>query len=254
MSQQFFPPDLSRIAVNDIEVQALIGAYPQERKRKQTLRISYSLYYDASPAEKSDSLHHAIDYDSLTQAIIKQAESSSFVLLETLARSLLNILEENTQGQHIQLSITKSDALPNGTPSLIVHKKTPRELLLSMGSNCHSEVNIQEAKNRLQKIISIIGETPCIQTQPFNGTGGSDYLNGLVSAKTTLSMEQLKAELIQIERDMGRKWDRKGEVTIDIDILSYHHTITSSDYFSLPYVQTLLPLLNKKGQSKIEKI
>ena len=99
------------IDIVDLRVRAIIGTHPFERKNKQELIINISLEYDATKASRSDDLKDAVDYECISNAVIKIAENSSCLLLEKLAAKMMDKLKGFKGLQNISLRIDKPQAI-----------------------------------------------------------------------------------------------------------------------------------------------
>lgn len=71
--------------IHGIRVLSLIGAYSEERLSKRELIIDAEFSEDISLAVDTDALGDTVDYDRLCASIRRIAESSSYVLIESLA-------------------------------------------------------------------------------------------------------------------------------------------------------------------------
>ncbi len=80
---------MALIRIQDLNVRALIGAHSWERTNRQDLVVNITIEYDASKASKSDQLKDALDYDALTNQVVRTIERSRYQLLEKLAFKLL---------------------------------------------------------------------------------------------------------------------------------------------------------------------
>ena len=55
-----------RVEIERLRVEAVIGAYAEERLIEQTLWLDIAFDYDAKLATERDTFEHAVDYDALT--------------------------------------------------------------------------------------------------------------------------------------------------------------------------------------------
>jgi 2-amino-4-hydroxy-6-hydroxymethyldihydropteridine diphosphokinase len=122
--------------------------------------------------------------------------------------------------------------------------------IISLASNCCQEENLAEAQRRLSEILFSASYTEAIWTEPFKSSNLSPlsslhsplYLNQLVYAQTSLTVDELQARLKQMECEMGRTADdrAKGIVRIDLDLLQYDSNRYHLRDWNRPYVQQLL--------------
>lgn len=124
---------------------------------------------------------------------------------------------------------------------------TLHKIIISLASNCDQEANIAEARRRLDAIITPRRYTDAIWTEPIHSARTDLYLNQLVLADTTLSVDDLQAALKRIEADMGRTPEdrREGIVRIDLDLLLYDGRRYHERDWDRPYVKKLLGMFGR---------
>jgi len=79
--------------------------------------------------------------------------------------------------------------------------------------------------------------SPYYHTPPLGPPGQPDYLNAVLSLKTTLTAEALLQAMQQIEQQLGRirptiRWSAR---TIDLDLLDWNGIIMHSETLELPH-------------------
>lgn len=100
------------INIVDLRLRTIIGAHLWERKAKQELIINITLEYDSSKASRSDKLKDALDYELVSNTVIKAVERSRYVLIEKLAYSIFEKLKKFKNIEKITLRIDKPQAIP----------------------------------------------------------------------------------------------------------------------------------------------
>ena len=113
----------------------------------------------------------------------------------------------------------------------------PQLAYLSLGSNVGDRVaHLRDAIARLESIGRVVSVSSFYETEPVEVTDQPWFLNGAVGLETALTAEQLMAELLQIEQEMGRRRiQKKGPRTIDIDILLFDDLILDSPDVTIPH-------------------
>lgn len=91
--------------------------------------------------------------------------------------------------------------------------------LLLLGSNLPNPERIQQAFKRLPALGAVTALTP-IERMPARGDASRFYYNALATLDCDLDRDALRAQLKQIEIELGRVRDESGEVAIDIDLLA----------------------------------
>jgi 2-amino-4-hydroxy-6-hydroxymethyldihydropteridine diphosphokinase len=102
------------------------------------------------------------------------------------------------------------------------------QILISVGSNIDKERNTERG---LQALYNSFGELvlSTILESESVGFAGNNFLNLVVLARTTWSIQDVCARLKAIEDDQGRTRDKKfGNRTLDLDLLTFNDVITST--------------------------
>lgn len=118
-------------------------------------------------------------------------------------------------------------------------------LIISIGSNENSLVNIRLCRIHLYKLFDIIYFSAISVTKPFGDHYQRDFLNQLAIVRTTRELDELNLCLKELEQKIGRKKEDKanGSVKIDIDIVKWNDTILKQNDWERDYVADLLPSL-----------
>jgi 2-amino-4-hydroxy-6-hydroxymethyldihydropteridine diphosphokinase len=108
---------------------------------------------------------------------------------------------------------------------------------LSLGANVGDCArNIREAITRLETVGRVVTASSLYETEPVEFTEQAWFLNCAVAVETTKTPVQLMAELLTIEREMGRQRTRKkGPRNIDIDILLFGDAVVDSPELTIPH-------------------
>lgn len=112
---------------------------------------------------------------------------------------------------------------------------------LCLGSNKGDRVGyVQQATSLLGETegIKLIRASSLYETQPWLGKDTTWYINAVLEVKTSLSPQDLLAECLRIEKQLGRNRAEEGHFgdrTIDIDILFYGKEILNEDNLKIPH-------------------
>lgn len=110
---------------------------------------------------------------------------------------------------------------------------------LSLGSNLGDRAAIlQSAVARLASLpnSSVSAVSSIIETAPWGLLEQPAFLNMALALETSLTPEQLLAELQQIEHEFGRqRHEHWGPRTLDIDMLYYQGEIRDTSTLHLPH-------------------
>jgi dihydroneopterin aldolase len=103
------------VFIEGLEVDTVIGAYDWERDIRQCLRLDLSFAWDNRPAAAGDDLTKALDYASVSTRIQAFAEQAQFLLVETFAERLAEMLMSEFNIPGLRLKLTKPGAVPAAT-------------------------------------------------------------------------------------------------------------------------------------------
>ncbi|HIU64202.1 MAG TPA: 2-amino-4-hydroxy-6-hydroxymethyldihydropteridine diphosphokinase [Candidatus Avacidaminococcus intestinavium] len=111
-------------------------------------------------------------------------------------------------------------------------------VFIALGSNLGKRsFYIKEAIKRLQEEgLELLAKSSLIETQPYGVTDQPNFINAVISMKTSLEPQVLLQLLLQIEQELGRVRKRHwGERTIDLDLLFYDEVILQEKNLILPH-------------------
>lgn len=100
-----------RIVIRDLEVSGIVGINDWERRYRQDILLNLELTVDTRAVAASDSIEDAVNYRSLTKAIIELVESSSYRLVEGLAEAIARLAVERFGVDAVRVRVEKPGAL-----------------------------------------------------------------------------------------------------------------------------------------------
>jgi dihydroneopterin aldolase len=103
---------LDTVFIEGLEVDTVIGAYDWERSIRQCLRLALCLGWDNRPAAAGDDLSKALDYAAVSARVQAFASEAQFILVETFAERLAEVLMSEFQIPWLRLRLTKPGAVP----------------------------------------------------------------------------------------------------------------------------------------------
>lgn len=113
---------------------------------------------------------------------------------------------------------------------------------LSLGSNILPHLHLPKAVELLGQQLPLLAVSSVYETPPV-GTSGKNFLNAVVVAKTHLSPQQLKEDVLRpLESALGRQRseDKFAPRTIDLDIIAWDGKVIDADTFR--YAHLAVPL------------
>ena len=232
------------IHIEELEVFANHGVFPEETRLGQKFLISLILYTDSRNAGKTDCLEKSVDYGEVSKFVTEYTKSHPCRLIEAAAEHLaeeLLLRYELLKGVTLEL---KKPWAPVGLPLKTVSVKISRfwhTAYLGLGSN------LGDKKGYLDNAVRALDEAKGCHvervssyqvTEPYGGVEQDDFLNACLILKTLLTPEELLEKLHEIEQSAHRErivhW---GPRTLDLDILMYDDVVMETDELVIPHVE-----------------
>lgn len=233
---------MDKISIQNLELYARHGVYPEENKLGQKFLICAQLFVDASRAARQDDLAQAVNYGEVCYFIKEWMETHTVRLIETVADVLAReILLKFPLVQRIILEVKKPNApilLPFDSVSVTVERQW-HTVYVGIGSNMgNREAFIRNAMLLLneQRDCQIVKASSLFVTAPYGYTDQPEFINGCLQVKTLQSPQQFLDTLHAIEQRLGR--ERKihwGPRTIDLDILLYDDAVIDTEALTVPH-------------------
>ena len=99
------------IYLNDLRIDTVIGIYDWERRIKQTVSLDLEMATDVAKAAASDSIEDACDYKAVAKRLIEFVGNSEFLLVETLAERIAQIVLNEFDIPWLRLKVDKQGAV-----------------------------------------------------------------------------------------------------------------------------------------------
>ena len=235
---------MDQIKIENLEIFANHGVYPEENRLGQKFLVSCILYVDTRKAGKTDDLEASVNYGTISHLIKEKMEEKNYRLIEAVAEQLAEeILLFDEKIRKVMVEVKKPWA-PVGLPLKTVSVRITRSwhtAYIALGSNMGASRQI------LDDAVSAIDALPAskvekvsgfITTPPYGVTDQPDFLNGCLRMKTLYYPKELLRELNRIEKEAGREriihW---GPRTLDLDIIFYDDLISQEDDLCIPHVE-----------------
>ncbi|MGN1481605.1 2-amino-4-hydroxy-6-hydroxymethyldihydropteridine diphosphokinase [Porcipelethomonas sp.] len=232
------------INIEDLEVFANHGVFPEETRLGQKFLISLTMYVDSRNAGKTDCLEKSVDYGEVCHFITEYTKTYPCKLIEAAAEKLAEaLLIRYTILKGVTLELKKPWA-PVGLPLKTVSVKISRFwhiAYLGLGSN------LGDKKAYLDNAVKSLDETKGCHvekvssyyvTEPYGGVEQDDFLNACLMLKTLLTPEELLEKLHEIEQAAHReRIVRWGPRTLDLDILMYDDIVMETDDLIIPHAE-----------------
>ena len=105
------PPGLARIRIKDLRLRTYIGIKEEEILNQQDILINATILYPAADAVSVNQIEQALNYRTITKAMIRHVEENRFALLERLTQELLDIVMQHEQVRYAEVEVDKPHAL-----------------------------------------------------------------------------------------------------------------------------------------------
>lgn len=230
------------IRIEQLEVYAYHGVFPEEKRKGQTFLVNAVLYADTRKAGQSDQLELSTDYGNVCCFITEWMKENTCNLIEAVAERLAqSILLKYNLLSGIELEIRKPEA-PIEQPFGYVSVKICRgwhRAYLGIGSNMGDKRQyIRNAVEALKAhpLIVVRKVSDLIVTEPYGGVEQDDFLNGALEIETLLTPHELLDALHEIEAAADRVREvRWGPRTLDLDIIFYDKLVYEDDALVIPH-------------------
>lgn len=234
---------MDQIIIEDLEIYAYHGVFPEENKKGQKFYITTTLHTKTRQAGQQDNLELSTNYGEVCQFIHSYLTTRICKLLEAVAEGLAEaILLHFTNIDSLVLEIRKPYA-PIGLPFSSVSVKIERgwhRCYIAFGSNMGNRVAFIEnalISVKQHPLCKMVKTSSTFRTMPYGGQAEGEFLNGVFSINTLLTPEELLQELHKMEEDAGRErsvhW---GSRTLDLDILFYDDRVISNEELTIPHI------------------
>ena len=129
---------MDQIKIENLEIFANHGVYPEENRLGQKFLVSCILYVDTRKVGKTDDLEASVNYGTISHLIKEKMEEKNYRLIEAVAEQLAEeILLFDEKIRKVMVEVKKPWA-PVGLPLETVSVKIERcwnEAFIALGSN-----------------------------------------------------------------------------------------------------------------------
>jgi D-erythro-7,8-dihydroneopterin triphosphate epimerase len=102
---------LATINIKNLRLRTFIGFNPEEKIKKQDVILNIQISYRPNPSVLDDQVNGALNYKTITKAVIRQVEEGRFLLLEKLVADVLATCSNHADVCHASVTIDKPHAL-----------------------------------------------------------------------------------------------------------------------------------------------
>lgn len=99
------------IRIKNLRLRTFIGFNEDEKKKKQDIVINIDIRYTIQNGVYDDRVQSALNYKTITKAVIHLVEDNRFLLLEKLTADIVQLCSQNPAVQHVIVQVDKPHAL-----------------------------------------------------------------------------------------------------------------------------------------------
>lgn len=234
---------MDEIRIDNLEVYAYHGVFPEENEKGQHFYLNAVLYTDTRKAGKTDELTDSTHYGLVCEDMINVMTEHTWKLIESAAEHVAEHVLLNYPLVHaIDLEVRKPEAPiphPFESVSVKIHRGW-HQCYIALGSNLGESAQLMNGaveKMKKHPLIRVCRLSSYIRTAPYGGVEQPDFLNGAVCIETLMTPEELLDYLHEIEKEAGR--ERKihwGPRTLDLDILFYDDLVMYEPDLVIPHI------------------
>lgn len=101
----------AKIRITDLRLRTFIGFNPEERRKPQDVVIQIEICHAIDRTTFHDKVESALNYKTITKAVIEHVENGRFLLLEKLVHDVLEICSGDSAVLKARVTIDKPHAL-----------------------------------------------------------------------------------------------------------------------------------------------
>jgi len=95
------------ISIRELEVHYRVGVPDEERSSPQRLLLTVDMFSDFSAAAGTDDLRKTIDYDAVSQRLLRFGEARSWKLIEKLAVDIAEMILSDFAAKRVAVEVEK---------------------------------------------------------------------------------------------------------------------------------------------------
>lgn len=104
-------PRLAQIRIKNLRLRTYIGINEEEIRNRQDVTINLTVLYPVESAIRENTIDQALNYRTITKAIIGHVEGNRFALLERLTQEVLDLVMAYPEVQQAVVEVDKPHAL-----------------------------------------------------------------------------------------------------------------------------------------------
>jgi dihydroneopterin aldolase len=114
------------VYIRDLAIDTIIGINDWEREVRQTVSLDLEMATDIRRAADTDDIADTIDYKGVAKRLIAFVEGTEFLLVETMAERVSDIIREEFGVPWLRLRVSKPGAVTGATDVGVVIERGER--------------------------------------------------------------------------------------------------------------------------------
>jgi dihydroneopterin aldolase len=115
------------VFINDLRIETIIGIYDWERKVKQTISLDLEMATDIRMSAATDAIEDTLNYKAVAKRLIAFVEDSEYLLVETLAEKIAEIVLSEFTVPWLKLTLHKPGAVRGSRDVGVIIERGSRE-------------------------------------------------------------------------------------------------------------------------------
>lgn len=100
------------VYIRELEVETVIGIYDWEREIRQTVSLDLEMGTDIRQAASTENIDNTLNYKTVSERLISFISESEFLLVETMAEEIAQIVLHEFPVPWLRLRLGKPGAVP----------------------------------------------------------------------------------------------------------------------------------------------
>jgi len=114
------------VYIRGLEVETVIGIYDWEREIRQVVNLDLEMGTDIRQAASTEDVENTLNYKSVSDRLIEFIEQSEFLLVETMAEQIAELVMEEFSVKWLRLRLGKPGAVPQAKDVGVVIERGER--------------------------------------------------------------------------------------------------------------------------------
>jgi len=102
---------MDKVFIEALCIETIIGIYDWEREVRQVVQIDLEMAWDNKPAAQTENIELALNYKDVSKRLISFISKSEFLLVETMAEAIAQIILNEFNVPWLNLKLSKPGAI-----------------------------------------------------------------------------------------------------------------------------------------------